>query len=88
MTYNHLIHDSEFVLADIVRRAGNPSGAKSFIRAGPREQIVWAPGEVKAAIVTCGGLCPGMNDVISELFATLYCSYPWVTHVTCLMIVF
>jgi 6-phosphofructokinase len=38
-------------------------------------EVIWAPGEVKAAIVTCGGLCPGLNDVISELFVTLYYNY-------------
>ena len=29
------------------------------------------PGSVKAAIVTCGGLCPGLNDVIRQLVITL-----------------
>ncbi|GAB4847231.1 ATP-dependent 6-phosphofructokinase 5, chloroplastic [Ancistrocladus abbreviatus] len=33
-------------------------------RAGPREKIYFRPEEVNAAIVTCGGLCPGLNDVI------------------------
>jgi hypothetical protein len=37
--------------------------------------IVWAPGEVKAAIVTCGGLCPGLNSVICELVKMLYFNY-------------
>uniref|UniRef100_A0A2N9EBZ8 Phosphofructokinase domain-containing protein n=1 Tax=Fagus sylvatica TaxID=28930 RepID=A0A2N9EBZ8_FAGSY len=36
-------------------------------RAGPREKIYFKPEEVKAAIVTCGGLCPGLNDVIRQL---------------------
>ncbi|KAL2569209.1 hypothetical protein AAZV13_18G114700 [Glycine max] len=36
-------------------------------RAGPREKIYYKPEEVKAAIVTCGGLCPGLNDVIRQL---------------------
>ncbi|KAB1214532.1 6-phosphofructokinase 5, chloroplastic [Morella rubra] len=36
-------------------------------RAGPREKIYFRPEEVKAAIVTCGGLCPGLNDVIRQL---------------------
>eukprot|EP01018_Ginkgo_biloba_P005732 Gb_34276 [translate_table: standard] len=35
-------------------------------RAGPREEIYYNPKEVKAAIVTCGGLCPGLNDVIRQ----------------------
>ena len=29
------------------------------------------PGKVRAAIVTCGGLCPGLNDVIRQLVITL-----------------
>ncbi|KAL5200875.1 hypothetical protein ABZP36_035229 [Zizania latifolia] len=36
-------------------------------RAGPRKEIYYEPGEVKAAIVSCGGLCPGLNDVIRQL---------------------
>ncbi|XP_050291264.1 ATP-dependent 6-phosphofructokinase 5, chloroplastic [Quercus robur] len=40
-------------------------------RAGPREKIYFRPEEVKAAIVTCGGLCPGLNDVIRQIVITL-----------------
>lgn len=40
-------------------------------RAGPRKQIYFDPKDVKAAIVTCGGLCPGLNDVIRQIFFTL-----------------
>ncbi|KAK9119290.1 hypothetical protein Scep_017383 [Stephania cephalantha] len=36
-------------------------------RAGPRQQIYFEPGKVKAGILTCGGLCPGLNDVIRQL---------------------
>jgi len=36
-------------------------------RAGPRKEIYYEPEEVKAAIVTCGGLCPGLNDVIRQV---------------------
>ena len=75
MTYNQLIHDNEAVLLDIVRRPGLTKAAKAFVRAGPRARICWAEGEVVAAIVTCGGLCPGLNDVIAELFHTLYYGY-------------
>lgn len=38
-------------------------------RAGPREKIYFKPEGVKAAIVTCGGLCPGLNDVIRQVFS-------------------
>ncbi|KAK1290179.1 hypothetical protein QJS10_CPB18g01365 [Acorus calamus] len=40
-------------------------------RAGPRKQIYFDPEEVKAGIVTCGGLCPGLNDVIRQIVITL-----------------
>ncbi|XP_077224548.1 ATP-dependent 6-phosphofructokinase 5, chloroplastic-like [Tasmannia lanceolata] len=40
-------------------------------RAGPRKQIYFKPEEVKAGIVTCGGLCPGLNDVIRQIVFTL-----------------
>ena len=36
-------------------------------RAGPRPLLHFRPEEVRAAIVTCGGLCPGLNDVIYGL---------------------
>jgi len=31
----------------------------------------WEPRAVTAAIVTCGGLCPGLNDVIQNIVFTL-----------------
>lgn len=46
-----------------------------FLRAGPRKEIIFDPKDVKAAIVTCGGLCPGLNVVIREIFMTLYYNY-------------
>lgn len=60
---------------DIVRKSGLSQEAKGFVRAGPRSHIIWAPGEVKAAIATCGGLCPGLNDVVEELVEVLYYNY-------------
>ncbi|XP_047318039.1 ATP-dependent 6-phosphofructokinase 2 [Impatiens glandulifera] len=44
----------------------------AYHRAGPRKQISFDPSEVRAAIVTCGGLCPGMNTVIRELVVGLW----------------
>ncbi|RWW01944.1 hypothetical protein BHE74_00016469 [Ensete ventricosum] len=46
-------------------------------RAGPRKQIYYEPREVKAAIVTCGGLCPGLNDVIRQVEDILL-SFLWL----------
>lgn len=43
--------------------------------AGPREKIFFDPSKTKAAIVTCGGLCPGINDVVRSLVMELYHRY-------------
>lgn len=42
-----------------------------FEKAGPRQRIFFDPREVGAAIVTCGGLCPGLNNVIRSLVCQL-----------------
>jgi 6-phosphofructokinase 1 len=45
------------------------------IRAGPRAEIYFDPPTVHAAIVNCGGLCPGINDVIRSVVTTLEVGY-------------
>jgi 6-phosphofructokinase 1 len=47
----------------------------SFELAGPRENIFFDPANLKAAIVTCGGLCPGLNDVIRAIVHELTYMY-------------
>ena len=55
--------------------------SREFVRAGPREELAFHPqNQVRACIVTCGGLCPGLNSVIRELVITLRCIYR-VKHV-------
>lgn len=46
-----------------------------FEKAGPRQHLYFNPAKTKAAIVTCGGLCPGINNVIRSLFLELYHDY-------------
>ena len=46
-----------------------------FELAGPREKLFFNPKETMAGIVTCGGLCPGLNNVIRSLFFQLYYGY-------------
>jgi 6-phosphofructokinase 1 len=41
--------------------------AVSFETAGPRGKLYFDPSKTKCAIVTCGGLCPGINDVIRAI---------------------
>lgn len=43
--------------------------------AGPREKIYFDPSKTRAGIVTCGGLCPGLNDVIRSVVLGLYKNY-------------
>lgn len=47
----------------------------SFEKAGPREFLYFEPAKTKVAIVTCGGLCPGLNNVIRSLVNHLYYRY-------------
>jgi 6-phosphofructokinase 1 len=47
----------------------------SFEKAGPRENIYFEPAKTKVGIVTCGGLCPGLNNVIRSLVNELYYRY-------------
>lgn len=49
--------------------------AESFEIAGPREKIYFNPRRTKAAIVSCGGLCPGINSVIRALVKQLWYRY-------------
>jgi 6-phosphofructokinase 1 len=74
------VGDDERVLLDIspaqlkeVFSAGEEP--VSFLKAGPRAKIFFDPSKVKAALVTCGGLCPGLNDVIRAVVLSLYYGY-------------
>ena len=46
-----------------------------FDRAGPRKNIYFDPSKLKCGIVTCGGLCPGLNDVIRAIVLSLFHHY-------------
>jgi len=46
-----------------------------FELAGPREKIYFDPSKTRCGIVTCGGLCPGLNEVIRSLVRQLWFVY-------------
>ncbi len=46
-----------------------------FEMAGPRKKLFFDPSNTTAAIVTCGGLCPGLNTVIRSVYLQLYHGY-------------
>jgi 6-phosphofructokinase 1 len=74
--YNKLITDHECILGDIVRKPNSKTTyTVSYMRAGPRKLLHFDPETVSAAIVTCGGLCPGLNNVIREITNTLHQIY-------------
>ena len=51
-------------------------GAPSVMEmAGPRQNIFFDPQSCHAAVVTCGGLCPGLNDVIRATTMVLWYRY-------------
>src|SRR5688572_21747134 len=67
------------VVSDDVRiperiEVGETSGLQ-FEVAGPRKKLFFDPKQTRAAIVTCGGLCPGLNNVIRSLFLELHYGY-------------
>ena len=63
--------DRDLLMARV--RAGKELPA--FELAGPRKSIYFDPDRVKVAIVTCGGLCPGINNVIRTLVFELHYAY-------------
>ena len=73
--YNKLIGEEDFIINDIVRKPRSNAATDAFVRAGPRKLLHFDPRNVKAAIVTCGGLCPGLNNVIREIVRALHFSY-------------
>jgi len=71
-----LTPDGRYVLIPATSaEATDESLSRGFEAAGPRESIFFDPDKTTAAIVTCGGLCPGINDVIRSLTLTLWHRY-------------
>eukprot|EP00559_Dactyliosolen_fragilissimus_P001379 CAMPEP_0184866258 /NCGR_PEP_ID=MMETSP0580-20130426/21555_1 /TAXON_ID=1118495 /ORGANISM="Dactyliosolen fragilissimus" /LENGTH=582 /DNA_ID=CAMNT_0027365843 /DNA_START=45 /DNA_END=1793 /DNA_ORIENTATION=+ len=77
--YNRIIKEHECILAKVVRKpsknGSNNTTSIAYVRAGPRKDLHFYPESVNAAIVTCGGLCPGLNNVVREITHSLYRMY-------------
>ncbi len=74
------VHDEEYVLyhdqwADVEGYLSSGKKPPRFEMAGPREKIYFDPSKLKCGIVTCGGLCPGLNDVIRAIVLSLFYHY-------------
>ncbi len=69
---NVLFHSNLKDIEDIQKADRVPP---QFEIAGPRELIYFDPSKLKCGIVTCGGLCPGLNDVIRAIVMSLFYHY-------------
>lgn len=72
------VPDNRRVLHSIVFNEGDNAPLnqrESLEMAGPREKIFFNPSKVKIAIVTCGGISPGLNDVIRSIVMESYYQY-------------
>ena len=74
------VNEDEYVLyhsnlSEIESLLGEDKKPPSFEMAGPREKIFFDPSKLKCGIVTCGGLCPGINDVIRAIIMSLFYHY-------------
>ena len=72
------VTDEEFIRYNVDAKPGVQQPLKKphlLERAGPRETIYFTPAHVHAGIVTCGGLCPGINDVIRAVVRSLWEGY-------------
>ncbi|MEE4356243.1 MAG: ATP-dependent 6-phosphofructokinase [Desulfococcaceae bacterium] len=58
--------------AEMIREGQEPA---AFELAGPREMIYFDPSKLRCALVTCGGLCPGLNGIIRSIVLELYYGY-------------
>jgi len=75
----HFVSKKSHTISDDVRvperiEIGADFGLQ-FELAGPRKKLFFDGKKTRAGIVTCGGLCPGLNNVIRSLFLELYYGY-------------
>jgi len=61
--------------ADIERMIATGASPPAFELAGPRRHIYFDPSKLRCAIATCGGLCPGLNDIIRAIVLELHYQY-------------
>jgi 6-phosphofructokinase 1 len=78
------VSDNERVLVydslDYLQQLAPGEAPLTFELAGPRAKVYFDPPKVHCAIATCGGLCPGTNDVIRAIVLELYHLYK-VRHI-------
>ncbi|MGD8448625.1 MAG: 6-phosphofructokinase, partial [Desulfobacterales bacterium] len=76
----NFVSDSDRVVVDVslnslVKLAEKGKKFPAFELAGPRSKIYFDPSKLRCALVTCGGLCPGLNDIIRAIVLELFYGY-------------
>ncbi len=59
----------------IMKMVADGKELPAFELAGPREKLYFDPSKLKCGLVTCGGLCPGLNDIIRAIVLELFYGY-------------
>ena len=72
--------DSSGIPYEFVGTPDAISDSPRFMLSGPRSMLSYRGSDVRAGIITCGGLCPGLNDVIRSLVNCLWRRYA-VRHI-------
>lgn len=73
---DHYISDKARVPFSVIIDPDAPPAEELFFEvAGPREKLFFDPKKTRAGVVTCGGLCPGLNNVIRSLVLQLHHGY-------------
>lgn len=70
VAYSNLVDDeAEGIISKTVLHTTSEGDEETlmFARCGPRRELFFHPNRVTAAIVTCGGICPGLNSVIKDI---------------------
>jgi 6-phosphofructokinase 1 len=79
-SHQSFVEDTDRVLvhireSEVVEELKKEGPMPSFELAGPRKKIYFDPSKLRCAMVTCGGLCPGLNDIIRSIVMELYYHY-------------
>ena len=74
------VNDSDRVIMDVslnrlIETVKKGKELISFEVAGPREKLYFDPSKLRCGLVTCGGLCPGVNDIIRAIVLELFYGY-------------
>ncbi len=77
VTYFHDLYRIVYNIQEfnVARHISDGTLPRSVEVGGPRRKIYFDPDKVGVAIVTCGGLCPGLNNVIRDLTMCLHYNY-------------